>query len=127
MQITTVFTAEREFHDAHIASLEQACETPGGYSREYLTAARTVARDILASYPRNPVTTDGPGYLVQHRIGQRIAETRQMKAIVAECNVLLDGVPCEFDEAASELDAWLEEAGASFETRVGSVMRGRAA
>lgn len=120
----TTFTADHEFADAHIASLDQACETPGGYSREFLTAVRQIARNRLAAMPLLPVSTDGPGYLVQHRIGQRIAETRQMKGIVAECNVLLDGVPCEFDEAASELDAWLEEAGPTFETRVGYAMRG---
>jgi|GEM_PF-3472876 len=124
MQITTRFIADHEFADAHIASLEQTCETPGGYSREYLTAARTVARDILASYPRNPVTTDGPGYLVQHRIGQRIAETRQMKGIVAECNVLLEGVPCEFDEAASVSTAEQKSAMGRRKTRPSSYTPG---
>lgn len=122
----TTFTAADEFADAHIASLDQACETPGGYSREFLTAVRQIARNRLAAMPLLPVSTDGPGYLVQHRIGKRIEETHRLKQVIRECAILLEGIPCEFEEAADELAQWLDE-DRSLELAADLVVMGRAA
>ena len=127
MRIFTRFIAEDRFHDAHIASLDAACAEPGGYTRSYVEAVLSVARSDLASFEANPVSTVGEGYQIQHRIGARIAETRRLKGIVRECDVLLTGIPCEFDEAATELAAWLEEAGSTFELSVDYALRGLAA
>lgn len=105
----TSLTAEREFHDAHIASLEQACETPGGYSREFLTALQNIAQRSLDAMPLHPVSTSGDSWMIPVLIERRRNDMRRLKGVVAECKILLNGVPCEFDEAASELAEWLDE------------------
>ena len=91
MRIFTRFIAEDRFHDAHIASLEAACVEPGGYTRPFLTNLVRLARARLE---------ENPGASEQVTI---------YKMIVREAEILLEGVPCEFDEAANELALWLAE------------------
>lgn len=122
----TSLTAEREFHDAHIASLEQACETPGGYSREFLTALQNIAQRSLDAMPLHPIST-ADSWAIPVLIDRRRNDTRRLKAIVAECKILLNGVPCEFDEAASELAAWLDEDPALEASADFALVAGRAA
>lgn len=105
----TSLTAEREFHDAHIASLEQACETPGGFSRQHLATLSNFAQAKLDWNAANPVPRDGAEWAATLRIENRQREDLRLRAIVAECKILLTGTPCEFEESAIELDHWLSE------------------
>lgn len=81
----------REFHDAHIAALDAACVEPGGYSRPFLTSLVAIARGRIEA-------NTGDSHLISI-----------YKGIVREAEILLEGVPCEFDEAANELALWLAE------------------
>jgi hypothetical protein len=91
MRIFTRFIAEDRFHDAHIASLDAACEVPGGYTRPFLNSLVAIARGRIEA-------NTGDSHLVSI-----------YKGIVREADILLEGVPCEFDEAANELALWLAE------------------
>jgi hypothetical protein len=109
MRIFTRFIAEDRFHDAHIAALDAACEVPGGYDRQFLTALRGIAQGRLLHNEANPVPTDGPEWAVTARRDNRDRDNRRLREIAGLATILLEGVPSEFEEASIELEHWLAE------------------
>lgn len=109
MNAFTQILTEGLQHDSHMAALCNACETPGGYTWPFLNALRDIARDRLQRFAQNPVSTEGEGYLVAHRVRQRIRETARLKGVVREAGILLEGIPIEFEDAAADLSYSLEE------------------
>lgn len=83
-------------------------ETPGGYTRPFLAALQDVARNRLERFAADPVSTEGEAHLVQYRIRQRVAKTSALKSVVSQTGILLEGTPCEYEDAAADLDYYLE-------------------
>lgn len=80
---------------------------PGGHSRPFLEELLSLTLDRRSRL--RPVSTDGEGYLVRYRIEQRRRELRLLDGIIRSASILLEGIPGEFDEAADDLDGWLEQ------------------
>lgn len=100
---------DRQFLDAHIDALETASEVPGGYDRQFLTALRGLAQGRLRHNEANPVSIDGPEWSVTLRRENRDRENLRMREIAGLATILLEGAPCEFEEASIELEHWLAE------------------
>lgn len=109
MKHFVTIASDRQFLDAHIAALDAACEGPGGYDLQFLTALRGLAQGRLRHNEANPVPTDGPEWAVIHRQDKRDRENLRMREIAGLATILLEGVPCEFEEASIELEHWLAE------------------
>lgn len=101
MHIFTIVPENRE-------AIEMSCEAPGGYSRPFLKALMELA-DARLQFRTILVTSDRPDWLEQHAIERRNREDRHFRQIIAECRILLEGTPAEFEESGIELSFLLEQ------------------
>lgn len=80
---------------------------PGGHSRPFLEELLSLTLDRRSRL--RPVSTDCEGYMVRYNIQQRKRELSMLDGIIRSASILLEGIPGEFDEAADDLDGWLEQ------------------
>lgn len=98
--------------EEHIEALSALADQPGGYSRKWLETVRKFAMAKSEWNAVNPVKDVSCGHsewMNVHIKEKRERENRRLREIAANCRILLEGTPEEYEEAAIELEHWMDE------------------